>query len=99
MDAAQWLASNLGSGIIGGFIGAFLGGFAKFFWEKFLPDVITWRRQQVQERRRVLAVYRDPMLRAASEFQGRLWNIIRRGGLGYMEDVGEAQYATDSTLY
>jgi hypothetical protein len=99
MDLGSWMATYVTSGIIGGFIGAFLGGFAKFFWERFLPDWLTWRRQYAQESQRILATYRDPMLRAAGDLQGRLWNIIRKGGLGYMGAVGEGQYATDSTLY
>ena len=37
----------LTSGVIGGFVGAFLGGFSKFFWERWLPDQLTWRREQV----------------------------------------------------
>ena len=99
MDALQWIDANLGSGIIGGFIGAFFGGFAKFFWEKYLPDTLTWRRQQAQERRQVLATFRDPMLRAADDLQSRLWNVACKGGLTYLGAVGEANYGTGSTLY
>ncbi len=99
MDVRQWLVSNLTGGIIGGFIGAFLAGFARFFWDRYLPDIVTWRRQQAQERHRVVATYRDPMLRATYDLSSRLWNVIRRGGSEYMGAVGEEQYATDSTLY
>ena len=79
MQLDQVLTTSMVSGILGGFIGAFLGGFARFFWDRYLPDMLTWRREQAQERRRVVARFRDPMLRAADEFQSRLYNLIRLG--------------------
>ena len=98
-QALAWLGQNLWSGVGGGFIGAFLGGFAKFFWERWLPDTLTWRRQQSQEHRRVLALFRDPMLRSAYDLQSRLLNIIRQGGLAYLDRQGERQYGVDSSLF
>ncbi len=95
----DWLSKNLTGGIIGGFIGAFLGGFARFFWDLWLPEFLTWRRQQAVTRSQVLATYRDPILLAAYDFQSRLYNVIRKGGLRYMQQVEQEQYAIDSTLY
>ena len=91
--------ASLVSGILGGFVGAFLGGFARFFWDRWLPDVMTWRREQGQARRKVLATFRDPMLRAADDFQSRLYNLIRLGGLDFMDHTAGTEYGTNSTLF
>jgi hypothetical protein len=99
MDIASFVTSEVAIGVIAGFVGAFFGGFAKFFWENYLPNTLTWRRQQAQERQKVLSTYRDPMVRAASDLRSRLYNFINLGGFPYMEAAGEGAYAIDSTLY
>ena len=91
----------LTSGLVGGFIGTFLGGFSKFFWERWLPDWLTWRRDQRVRQRQLLATYRDPAVRAINELQGRLWVILttRAANYHYVKKQGDARYYIDSTAF
>jgi hypothetical protein len=91
----------LTSGIVGGFVGAFLGGFSKFFWERWLPDQLTWRREQRVRQRQLLATQRDPAVRAVNELQGRLWVILsaRAANYHYAKQQGEEEYYIQSTAF
>jgi hypothetical protein len=87
--------------LTGGAIGAFLGGFAKFFWERWLPDRMTWRRENAVEREKLLSQFRGPATRAVSELQGRIYVIVRRRGANYQYTKGTKQklYYVDSTTF
>ncbi len=91
----------LTSGLVGGFIGAFLGGFSKFFWERWLPDQLTWRREQHVRQRQLLATQRDPAVRAINELQGRLWVILstRAANYRYVKQQGDEEYYIQSTAF
>jgi hypothetical protein len=91
----------LTSGVVGGFVGAFLGGFSKFFWERWLPDQLTWRREQHVRQRQLLATQRDPAVRAINELQGRLWVILSTGARNYhyAKQQGEEEYYIQSTAF
>jgi hypothetical protein len=95
------LLSFLSGGIVGGFLGAFLGGFAKFFWELWLPDWLTWRRQQRVQREKVLSQFRGPAIRAISELEGRMSAILSdlAGNYGYVRDLGQGDYYINSTAF
>jgi hypothetical protein len=91
----------LTSGLVGGFIGAFFGGFSKFFWERWLPDQLTWRREQRVRQRQLLATQRDPAVRAINELQGRLWVILstEAANYHYVKQQGDAAYYIQSTAF
>jgi hypothetical protein len=91
----------LTSGLVGGFIGAFFGGFSKFFWERWLPDQLTWRREQRVRQRQLLATQRDPAVRAINELQGRLWVILstRAANYHYVKQQGDEAYYIQSTAF
>lgn len=91
----------LTSGLVGGFIGAFFGGFSKFFWERWLPDQLTWRREQRVRQRQLLATQRDPAVRAINELQGRLWVILstKAANYHYVKQQGDAEYYIQSTAF
>jgi hypothetical protein len=91
----------LTSGLVGGFIGAFLGGFSKFFWERWLPDRLTWRREQHTRQRQLLATQRDPAVRAINELQGRLWVILSTNAANYryVKQQGNEEYYIQSTAF
>lgn len=91
----------LTSAVFGGFVGAFLGGFSKFFWERWLPDRLTWRREQRVRQRQLLATQRDPAVRAVNELQGRLWVILstRAANYHYVKQQGEEEYYIQSTAF
>jgi hypothetical protein len=111
MDIGQWIASNLTAAAAGGILGALLAPFPKAFAERWIPALAGWYQQQAQARQRVLAMYRDPMLRAADDFQSRLFNIISpaqdgktckpysEGGEAYMRAYGGHEYFVESTLF
>lgn len=89
------------SGLVGGFIGAFFGGFSKFFWERWLPDQLTWRREQRVRQRQLLATQRDPAVRAINELQGRLWVILstKAANYHYVKQQGDEEYYIQSTAF
>ena len=80
-------------GLFSGLLGASIALFGQF------------RLSSLQVRREaeaVLAKYREPLLGAAYELQGRLWNILALDFLGkYYREGGKAQktYAVENTLY
>jgi hypothetical protein len=91
----------LTGGIVGGLIGALVGGFSKFFWEHWLPDRLTWRRDQRVRQRQLLATHRDPAVRAINELQGRLWVVLSSGAANYRYVKGQrrGQYYIESTAF
>src|SRR4030065_1246985 len=95
------LVALLTSGLIGGFIGTFFGGFSKFFWERWLPDRLTWQHDQRVRQRQLLAPHRDPSVRAINELQSRLLVILRTRAANYhyVKKQGNAQYYIDSTAF
>jgi len=91
----------LTSGVVGGILGAFLGGFSKFFWERWLPDQLTWRREQRVRQRQLLATQRDPSVRAINELQSRLWVILSSDASNYfyVKRHGQGSYYIQSTAF
>lgn len=96
-DAIKFLTS----GVVGGLIGALFGGFSKFFWERWLPDHLTWRREQRVRQRQLLATQRDPAVRAINELQGRLWVILstKAANYHYVKELGDEEYYIQSTAF
>ncbi len=96
------ILSFLSGGIIGRFLGAFLGGFAKFFWEKWLPGWLTWRKEQKVQREKLLAQFRAPAIRAVSELQSRIYVILKgddAGNYEYLKGLGQESYYINSTAF
>jgi len=90
------------SAVLGGFVGSFLGGFSKFLWERWLPDWLTWRREQHIRQRQLLATQRDPAVRAVNELQERLWVILSSKAANYhytREQQGDEEYYVESTAF
>jgi hypothetical protein len=95
---------NLGSILTflsGGVIGGIIGGATKFFWEKYLPDRMTWRRQQQVEREKLLSQFRGPAIRAIHDLERRIWGTVEEQASGYErtkhEDQGE--YYINATTF
>ena len=68
----------------------------------FLGTVVVEKRRALSESQKALARYSEPLIGAAYELQGRLWNILNNTFLErYVTDGDEAQkaYAVDNTLY
>jgi hypothetical protein len=93
--------SFLSGGIVGGVLGAVFGGMSKFFWEKFLPDWMTWRRDQKVAREKLLSQFRAPAIRAISELQGRIYVIVRDRGSNYefVKSERQGEYYIESTAF
>jgi hypothetical protein len=91
----------LTSGIIGGVVGTLFGGLSKFFWERWLPDRLTWQRDQRVRQRELLATYRDPAVRAISELHGRLYVILKGKAKNYfyVKKLGNEDYYIKSTAF
>jgi hypothetical protein len=91
----------LPAALIGGAIGAFFGGFSKFLWERWLPDVLTWRRAQRVEREHELSSLRAPVFSALTDLQARLRVIAetQAANARYTKAIGEADYYRASTAY
>jgi len=62
--------------IVSFLLGAVLGGATKFFWESYLPDRITWRRNLRVEQKKWLAQHRGPAVRAIHELQQRIYVMV-----------------------
>jgi hypothetical protein len=95
------ILSFLSGGIVGGFLGAFFGGFTKFFWERWLPDRLTWRREQEVAREKLLSQFRGPAIRAIYDLQGRIYVIVqkRAANYEYLKKVDQDEYYVDSTAF
>lgn len=88
--------SNVVAAIIG-LVGGLLGGGIAVY-----GDTRLWNLQTRHEAEAVLARYREPLVDAAYELQGRLWNIIRLEFLPkyYIGgDQAQKTYAVENTLY
>ena len=78
--------------------GGVVGGFISIYGQSRLAQ--AWRRARKADA--VLARYREPLVGAAYELQGRLYNIIKLGFLGkyYVRgDEAQKRYAIENTLY
>jgi hypothetical protein len=93
--------SFLSGGIVGGVLGAVIGGMSKFFWEKFLPDWMTWRREQKVAREKLLSQFRAPAIRAISELQGRIYVIVQKRAANYefLKSERQGDYYVESTAF
>ena len=91
----------LSAALVGSLIGTFFGGFTKFLWETWLPERLTWRRQQKLERERQLASVRAPALLALSDLHFRLKNVAetKAANFTYVRGIGEPDYYVNSTAY
>lgn len=79
----------------------FFGEFTKFLWETWLPDRLTWRRQQKVERERQLAFVRAPAILAFSDLHFRLKHVAETDAANYLyvRGIGEPDYYINSTAY
>jgi hypothetical protein len=80
-----------------GFVGGLLGGVLALYGQTRL-----WNLQARHEAEAVLARYREPVLDAAYELQGRLWNITKLEFLPKYHlggDDAQKLYAVENTLY
>ena len=87
---------NIVAAIVG-LVGGLLGGSIAVYGQTRL-----WNLQTRHEAEAVLARYREPLLLAAYELQGRLWNILRLQFLStyYTRgDPAQKTYAVENTLY
>src|SRR6478672_12367292 len=91
----------LSAALVGSLIGTFFGGFTKFLWETWLPDRLTWQRQQKVERERQLASIRAPAILAFSDLHFRLKHVgeTKAANYEYVRRIGEADYYINSTAY
>src|SRR5437764_14291009 len=69
MDLKTW--SSILTFLSGGVLGGLIGGATKFFWEKYLPDRVTWRRQQQVDREKFMSQVRGPAIRAMHGLERR----------------------------
>jgi len=92
---------NIFSFLSGGIVGGFLGGFAKFFWEKWLPDRMTWQRQQEVERDKLMSQLRAPALAAIYDLQSRIYVIAQKQAANYeyVKRMRQEEYYVDSTTF
>ncbi len=79
----EQILTFLSGGVVGGLLGGFFGGFSTFLWEKWLPDWMTWRREQEVNREKLLSQVRGPAIRAISELQARVYAILRYRASNY----------------
>jgi hypothetical protein len=86
--------------LVSGIVGGFIGGFSKFFWEKWLPDRVTWRRDLRIEREKSLAQYGGPAVRAMHELQQRIYVMVFKHPKRFDSlDAEEAEYETESLAF
>lgn len=85
----------------GGVIGGFIGGATKFFWEKYLPDRITWRRQQQVDRERLMSQFRGPAIRAMHDLERRIYGTVEEQASGYqnIKQEGQGEYYINATTF
>jgi Fe-S-cluster formation regulator IscX/YfhJ len=95
------LLALITSGAVGGAIGGLLGSFSKFFWERWLPDRLTWKRDQKARQRQLLATQRDPAVRAINELRRRLATVLKNNAHNYAYTVrlGRGDYYVESTAF
>ena len=85
----------------GGLVGGIVGGFFSFFWQKWLPDRLTWRRQQRIEREKLMAQFSGPAVRAFHDLANRIYGTVRADALGYDEvkQDGHQDYYIEATTF
>jgi hypothetical protein len=85
----------------GGVIGGFIGGATKFFWEKYLPDWMTWRRQQKVDREKLMSQFRGPAIRAMHGLERRIYGTVDEQASGYqnIKQEGQAEYYINATTF
>ena len=61
---------------------------------------LQWQAKQREEQKRISALYTNPFMLACQELQSRLYNILKKGGLGALnaQDRGNHSHA-DETIY
>ena len=87
--------------VSGGVIGGFIGGATKFFWERWLPDRMTWDRELKVAQDKMLARYGGPAVRALNELQQRIYVIVFKHALTHEElrKRGELDYQVKSMAF
>ena len=87
--------------LTGGVIGGFVGGFAKFFWDRWLPDRLTWQREQRVEREKLMSHFSGPAVRALHDLENRVYGTVRAEALGYDEikHDGNREYYIYATTF
>jgi hypothetical protein len=93
--------SSIMTFLSGGVLGGFIGGATKFLWEKYLPDRITWRRQQQVDRERLMSQVRGPAIRAMHELERRIFGTVdeQAGGYQSIKQEGQAVYYINATTF
>jgi hypothetical protein len=82
-------------------VGGFIGGATKFFWEKYLPNRITWRRQQQVDRERLMSQFRGPAIRAMHDLERRIYGTVGEQASGYqnIKQEGQGEYYINATTF
>jgi hypothetical protein len=99
MDLKTW--SSILTFLSGGVLGGFIGGATKFFWEKYLPDRVTWRRQQQVDREKLMSQVRGPAIRAMHGLERRIFGTVdeQAGGYQSIKQEGQAEYYINATTF
>lgn len=99
MDSINW--TSILTFLSGGVIGGFIGGASKFLWEKYLPERLTWRRQQQVDRERLMSEVRGPAIRAMHELERRIFGTVdeQAGGYQSIKQEGQSQYYINATTF
>lgn len=99
MDLKTW--TSILTFLSGGVLGGFIGGASKFLWEKYLPDRITWRRQQQVDRERLMSEVRGPAIRAMHELERRIFGTVdeQAGGYQSIKQEGQSEYYINATTF
>jgi len=99
LDLKTW--SSILTFLSGGVLGGFIGGATKFFWEKYLPDRMTWRRQQQVDREKLMSQVRGPAIRAMHGLERRIFGTVdeQAGGYRNIKQEGQAEYYINATTF
>jgi hypothetical protein len=83
--------------LISSVIGGIIGSTTKFIFDVILPQ----RLQNNSQAKKLVAKYRNPILRASLDFQSRLYNIVDQSFLQIYCNRSDLdrKYAIESTLY
>ncbi len=99
MDFKNW--TSIFTFLSGGVIGGFIGGATKFLWEKYLPDRLTWRRQQQVDREKFMSQIRGPAIRAMHGLERRIFGTVEEQASGYLsiKHEGQGEYYINATTF
>lgn len=99
MNSINW--TSILTFLSGGVLGGFIGGASKFLWEKYLPERITWQRQQEVDRERVMSEVRGPAIRAMLGLERRIYGTVVEQARGYdsIKQEGQADYYINATTF